>query len=99
MEASRFATPQPPRTLKPPKTAGCRRSRRPKAPDQLRTSRAGELSRTGPPRTAAGRCRPVRLAPGRFRVSGFVRNNVTTHTERRHMANAEKVAAVAELTE
>jgi large subunit ribosomal protein L10 len=37
----------------------------------------------------------VRLAPGLFAV--FVRN-ASTFMERRHMANAEKVAAVAELT-
>src|SRR5580693_8396047 len=37
---------------------------------------------------------------GAFSVSPVLCvNNVTTHTERRHMANAEKVAAVAELTE
>src|SRR6266478_5192408 len=49
----------------------------------------------------AGRCRPVRLAPGRFAVSGTRRTQkrASTQTERRHMANAEKVAAVAELTE
>src|SRR3984885_7329737 len=36
---------------------------------------------------------------GAFSCLRLVRNNVPTHTERRHMANAEKVAAVAELTE
>src|ERR1700722_3873982 len=35
---------------------------------------------------------------GAFSCLRLVRNDIPTHTERRHMANAEKVAAVAELT-
>src|SRR5690348_2293035 len=101
--------------MEKPKTAGCRREgdgRRLRAGIvvPVRTSRAGELSSTAQRQNGRCRCRPVRLAPGRFsclRLFPRRRNVLPAHRssgaigvmERRHMANAEKVTAVAELTE